>query len=72
VATLIRSRWMWWASPPFAAFPPSGRRNAASEVIAIYSDIEKLWDYANGAEAAGGPRLASFTEWRLGSMVGLG
>ena len=54
VATLSRSRWMWWASLPFAAFPPSGERNAASEAIAVYSDIEKLRAYANGAEAAGG------------------
>ena len=30
------------------------QRNAASEAIAVYSGIEKLWDYANGAEAAGG------------------
>src|SRR5436305_4998945 len=29
------------------AFPPGGERDAANDALAVYADIEKLWDYAN-------------------------
>src|SRR5436190_12871475 len=32
-----------------AAFPPGGERNAANDAIAVYADVERLWDYANGS-----------------------
>src|SRR5947207_11612759 len=31
------------------AYPPGGERNAANEALAVYDDIEHLWDYANSS-----------------------
>ncbi|HUJ12846.1 MAG TPA: hypothetical protein VL284_03565, partial [Thermoanaerobaculia bacterium] len=28
-----------------AAYPPGGERNAANEVLGVYNDVERLWDY---------------------------
>src|SRR5438132_217236 len=27
------------------AFPPGAERNAANEALAVYADVERLWDY---------------------------
>jgi hypothetical protein len=32
-----------------AAFPPGGERNAANDAVAVYADVERLWDYANSS-----------------------
>src|SRR5207244_1117019 len=32
-----------------AAFPPGGERNAANDAVAVYADVERLWDYANNS-----------------------
>src|SRR5205823_4830706 len=29
-----------------ASYPPGGERDAASDVIGVYNDLEKLWDYS--------------------------
>jgi len=34
------------AHAAIAAYPPGGERNAASDVVRIYDDLERLWDYA--------------------------
>src|SRR5438067_2407230 len=32
-----------------AAFPPGGERDAANDAVAVYADVERLWDYANNS-----------------------
>jgi len=35
------------ARAALASYPPGGERNAANQAMAVYADLERLWDYAN-------------------------
>ncbi|MEK6373591.1 MAG: hypothetical protein AABO58_12935 [Acidobacteriota bacterium] len=35
------------ARAALASYPPGGERNAANQALAVYADLERLWDYAN-------------------------